>query len=335
MMQVFVSSSSSDLREQRSALLAAIVRGGRFPAGMEQWAAADVRALDIIQRHIDQSDVVVVVSAGRYGSLLDGRDISYTEHEFEYARSKGKPTFVFLHRESEQLIHELRATDADSAERLSRFHDRLKQSHRTIRTWSTSDELSNEVLRALQETTALPQSAGWVRLDELDQAFADTVTQKRIVELQDWNFALLTRLSEIMTNAREFGRDLPKASEQAAPNIQGLWVAKGKFNKLRIFQRDSMIAGYSEGGAFDHILHGFWIDDRFSYEIWRINKRSQGFTIMYGILLAPSAKRIITQVEATDGAQELKKGFKERLEWDRLEDEGAASTIGKKKGFFG
>jgi hypothetical protein len=45
---------------------------------------------------IESADYYVVIIADRYGSLADD-GLSFTEKEYDYARSIGKPSLIFLH----------------------------------------------------------------------------------------------------------------------------------------------------------------------------------------------------------------------------------------------
>jgi Domain of unknown function (DUF4062) len=79
--QVFVSSTYTDLIEERQAVSRAILDMGHIPAGMEMFPAADVEQLTYIKKVIDGCDYYVLIIGARYGSL-DGAGVSYTEREY-------------------------------------------------------------------------------------------------------------------------------------------------------------------------------------------------------------------------------------------------------------
>jgi hypothetical protein len=54
---------------------------------------------------LDRSDYYVVITAGRYGSIASDW-LSYTEKEFEYAKSKGIPILAFPHKNPGSLAAE-------------------------------------------------------------------------------------------------------------------------------------------------------------------------------------------------------------------------------------
>ena len=68
-LQVFVSSTYSDLRDERQAAVEAILTAGHIPAGMELFAAGDQSQMEVIKRWIDESDVFLLILGGRYGSM--------------------------------------------------------------------------------------------------------------------------------------------------------------------------------------------------------------------------------------------------------------------------
>jgi hypothetical protein len=66
-LQVFVSSTFTDMLLERQAAVDAILRAGHIPAGMELFAAGDESQLETIRRWIDDSDVFMLILGGRYG----------------------------------------------------------------------------------------------------------------------------------------------------------------------------------------------------------------------------------------------------------------------------
>src|SRR5215471_10094628 len=90
-LQVFVSSTFEDLKQERQAAVEAILSAGHIPAGMELFAAGDQSQMDVIKQWIDESDVYLLILGGRYGSVERKTGKSYIQLEYEYALGKGKP----------------------------------------------------------------------------------------------------------------------------------------------------------------------------------------------------------------------------------------------------
>lgn len=99
-LQVFVSSTYTDLIEERQAAVEAILDAGHIPAGMELFKAGNESQLKTIYKWIDESDVYMLILGGRYGSIEPKSGKSYTQLEYEYAISKNIPVFASVLSES-------------------------------------------------------------------------------------------------------------------------------------------------------------------------------------------------------------------------------------------
>ncbi len=98
-LQVFVSSTYKDLKEERQAAVEAILDAGHIPAGMELFKAGKSQ-MKTIYKWIDESDVYMLILGGRYGSIEEESGLSYTELEYKYALSKKMPVFAVVLEES-------------------------------------------------------------------------------------------------------------------------------------------------------------------------------------------------------------------------------------------
>src|SRR5712691_336415 len=93
--QVFVSSTFSDLQDERQEVMQALLELDCIPAGMELFPAANDDQWTLIKKVIDDCDYYIVVVGGRYGSIGSG-GLSFTEMEYRYALEHGKPVIGFL-----------------------------------------------------------------------------------------------------------------------------------------------------------------------------------------------------------------------------------------------
>src|ERR1700730_5541122 len=100
--QVFVSSTYTDLVDERQDTLKSILDLGHIPVGMEGFFAADEEQLSYIKKIIDECDYYILVIAGRYGSI-DETGVSYTEKEYDYAVANGVTVLAFIHSDPESL----------------------------------------------------------------------------------------------------------------------------------------------------------------------------------------------------------------------------------------
>lgn len=99
---VFVSSTYSDLIDERKKVSEAVAKAGFVAEGMEIFPASSQKQMDFIERVIDRCDYYILIVAGRYGSVSED-GLSYTEKEFRYAKSKGIPVLAFLRGEVDEL----------------------------------------------------------------------------------------------------------------------------------------------------------------------------------------------------------------------------------------
>src|SRR5215467_14561698 len=99
--QVFVSHTSDMARfpAGRSfidAVLDAVGRAGMAPVDMRYFAARAGAPAEYCRRRARECEVYVAVVGFRYGSVVPGEAVSYTELEFGEAGIAGLPRLVFL-----------------------------------------------------------------------------------------------------------------------------------------------------------------------------------------------------------------------------------------------
>ena len=159
--QVFVSSTYEDLEEERREVMQALLTIGCFPAGMELFPAADDDQWTLIKREIDQSDYYLVISAGKYGSIHPTENKSFTQIEYEYAVSKGKPVMAFLYKDLGKLAVEKTESDPSRRHQLEGFRELAKS--RVCKMWDSRDALGKAVYQSLIHMIRERPSTGWVR----------------------------------------------------------------------------------------------------------------------------------------------------------------------------
>jgi len=166
--QVCVSSTYSDLRNERRGIIQALMEMDCIPAGMELFPAADEEQFEFIKRVIDDCDYYILIIAGRYGSIApDG--ISYSEKEYDYARMKGIPVLSFVHRNPNTLDTEKCDRDPDVIARLERFRRKVTAG-KLVKMWSEPEGLPGLVAVSLSKTINTHPAVGWVRSDQAVEA---------------------------------------------------------------------------------------------------------------------------------------------------------------------
>lgn len=162
--QVFVSSTFTDLKEERAEVIQALWEMDCIPTGMEAFVASNEDQWKVIQRVIDDSDYYVLIIGGRYGSLTnDG--ISYTEKEYRYAKSLELPVLAFVHANPDEIPSGRSERDEEYRKKLDAFRTEVMKEH-PVRKWTTPAELGGLVSRSLSREIRISPRPGWVRNDE-------------------------------------------------------------------------------------------------------------------------------------------------------------------------
>jgi len=166
--QVFVSSTFTDLQEERQAAVEAILTAGHIPAGMELFAAGDEAQMNVIKRWIDESDVYLLILGGRYGSIEPKSQKSYIHLEYEYALEKGKPLFaVVINKDYLEKRVKKRGTqvvELEHADKLKEFRELVCS--KMVRFWNDSKDIKISVLETMADFATRTDLIGWIRVNE-------------------------------------------------------------------------------------------------------------------------------------------------------------------------
>lgn len=165
-LQVFVSSTYTDLIEERQAAVQAILDAGHIPAGMELFKAGNESQLKTIYKWIDESDVYMLILGGRYGSIEEKSGKSYTQLEYEYALNKGIPVFAVVISQSFlttkiNLIGYDKATEQDFPEKYKSFKKFVMS--KIIREVDDCKDIKIAIHTTLNEFINEYDLTGWVR----------------------------------------------------------------------------------------------------------------------------------------------------------------------------
>lgn len=194
--QIFLSSTFRDLRDERQAVLEAILELGHFPAGMEIFPAADATPWELIRSIIEDSDYYVLIVGGKYGST-GPEGISYTEMEFNLALELKKPILAFIHDAPDQIPGGKAELEPKARKRLENFRRRVSQ--RLWKPWLTKEDLKTSVLLGLVHLIRTKPAFGWIRNEGLQNQ-----------ELLQRLAALQSRYDKLEAEASEL-KDLAKA----------------------------------------------------------------------------------------------------------------------------
>jgi acylphosphatase len=167
-LQVFVSSTFTDLIQERQAAVEAILSAGHIPAGMELFAAGDESQMEVIRQWIDESDVYLLILGGRYGSVEPKTGKSYTQLEYEYALSRPKPLFACVITdtalEDRTKLNGRSVLELENPQKLKEFRSEVLT--RMVKFWSDHKDIKIAVGETLSYFARRDELVGWVRANQ-------------------------------------------------------------------------------------------------------------------------------------------------------------------------
>jgi hypothetical protein len=215
-LQVFVSSTFSDLREERQAAVEAILKAGHIPAGMELFTAGSKSQLDVIKQWIKESDVYVLLLGARYGSIEPNSGLSYTEVEFDYARELGLPFFAIVLNDAGRAA-KVRAVGEEVLERvyIAKYDAfRVKVCSQLCSFFDTTKDIKLAILETLPQIAADPNLIGWIPASE---AGPSNQLAEELTKALDENRRLQAELAKLSEELKERQSD-----EDGLKKITGL-----------------------------------------------------------------------------------------------------------------
>ncbi len=197
---VFLSSTYEDLKEVREKVMQRLFMNGYMVNGMESFGARNGTVWEVIKESIADSDMLVMVIAGRYGSINPDEGISFTEQEYNYAVERGIPVLVFIRDKNS-----ISMADCDTGEKKRKLDAFIKRigNKKTVKFWTDLANLKFDVITALNREKNNPDilKKGWIKnsaaleteykafesklksaKNELIQVEADTKRSKRPTE---------------------------------------------------------------------------------------------------------------------------------------------------------
>lgn len=264
-LQVFVSSTYLDLREERQAAVEAILKAGHIPAGMELFTAGSDSQLDTIQRWIDESDVYMLILGGRYGSIDSKTALSYTELEYDYAVSKEIPVFAVVIADSaiDENVKNLgrSAIEPDRPGELKLFRDKVLA--RISSFFKDTKDIKLAVHETLSDFLSRYEFQGWVSGSEVAE---NSTLIEEISRLLKRNQSLEDELASLNSKLAITSKTKPDSKQQGFDEIisilREIKITTNVFSEdgvekeyplLNIFDglRDTLITGISNKAGME------------------------------------------------------------------------------------
>lgn len=189
--QVFISSTYTDLIQERSAVIQCLLDNDCIPVGMEQFPASNMSQMEYIKKMLEDCDYYILILAGRYGSE-DDDGVGFTEKEYNYAISHGIPVMSFV-------VKDINALAVSQCEKKKKQQDKLLQfrekvcNGRLVKFYSDIGELKGNVTASIYKCIHDFPAKGWVRGVESNAIeTSKTTTISQDVNIKKGDSILLT-----------------------------------------------------------------------------------------------------------------------------------------------
>lgn len=193
--QVFISSTFTDLVEERKAVTEAIINLGHIPIGMEFFPASNLSSLKYIKKLIDDADYYILIFGARYGSIEEESGKSYTQLEYEHAVSKNIPILIFYPKDLNSVS--IGKTDQDYAKfkMLETFLQEAKKD-RLASEYNSPETLKSKFIASLISLIRESPRIGWIKGNQDN----DTILLKQLNDLRNENKELSVKLNDKESN---------------------------------------------------------------------------------------------------------------------------------------
>lgn len=283
-LQVFVSSTYEDLKDERQAAVQAILSTGNIPAGMELFSAGDESQLSVIRKWIEESDIYVLILGGRYGSIEPISGKSYIQLEYEYAKKIKKPYFSIIIRD--EALDEKVKTQSKSVLELHE-PQKYKDFKNTVMSkmcsfYSDIRDIELAIFKKMSEYNDRKDLDGWISGKEVQSI--DHYTDE-IIRLSNENKALKNRNDEqekkISELLKQHANTLDKSSSKGK-NLKDDDYNRRVERVLKLMNAEKQDPDYNEGitwveenGEKEYNLIVDDFDFEFYYTYEKMNNKSK------------------------------------------------------------
>jgi hypothetical protein len=127
---------------------------------MEAFVATDDEQFNVIKKVIDICDYYILIIGDRYGSINSNTKKSYTEMEYDYAKSKEIPVLVF----SKEV-----ANISEGKKELEEFRKKI-MSNRLVSIWKDKADFAGKVAVSIMKAIKENPRPGWQPATDFDEA---------------------------------------------------------------------------------------------------------------------------------------------------------------------
>ena len=153
-LKVFLCSTVLDLSDERERVLDAIRRLQFQHHSMEFFGARTDQPMESCFAEVRESDVLVVIVGLRYGNLVPGLRVSFSEAEYQEGHRLGKPCLVYIRDENVPILPKYMERDPQKMVLLDNWKRTLRERH-TIVWFQDGQRLSVQVTADLSRTARI------------------------------------------------------------------------------------------------------------------------------------------------------------------------------------
>lgn len=193
--QIFISSTYTDLKEERQHVIREVIRAEQIPIAMENFVASNKNQWATIERYLENSGCLILLLGDRYGTIdeSDTNKISFTEKEFNLAEKLKIPILVFIRSGTES------PKDSENNDKYKKFKEKL-ENNRLVCYFNNCSELSGAVAHSIaleknsfQNPWYIQKNANKIKNDVVETANEDTKdvndnVKTDLLSLQDKNY---------------------------------------------------------------------------------------------------------------------------------------------------
>lgn len=220
--QIFISSTFTDLKDERRAVTEQILNMGHIPVGMEIFQASDDDQWTYISNRLRSMDYYAVIIAERYGSIDPKTGMSFTEKEYRLALEHGIPVVAFLLSEDARPTWKTEHAESDRKLEIDAFRELCQQ--KMTKYWSTTGELALHVSNSLSELFNSKPRPGLVPASEA----ASSQTLNELSRLSEENHRLAEQLNAFLVGSEEPSeKEKETIAALETVSIDQFWAARG------------------------------------------------------------------------------------------------------------
>lgn len=149
---VFVSSTSKDLREHRTAVRGVVDQLHLKFVGMEDFEANVLAPAELIRHKVMESGIYLGILGMRYGYVDEATGLSMTELEYRQAIASDKDIRIFVMDEDAPITARMMERDPTHLQQLNEFRERVLKSH-SCNFFQTPLDLADKVKRTLSDVS--------------------------------------------------------------------------------------------------------------------------------------------------------------------------------------